>query len=99
MERLIETAMKATLLFGMACAAVCFTSLIVWAVRCIIRSIVETRFAFKVRYYIEDTHKRISNYDMRIRTLEAGMFELRAWAKAFAKETQEDKNEVKPWED
>lgn len=93
MERLIETAMKAALLFGMACAAVCFTSLIVWAVRCIIRNIIETRYAFKVKYYIEDTHKRISDYDMRIKALEAGMFELRAWAKAFAKETQEVEGE------
>jgi hypothetical protein len=46
---------------------------------------------WSVRYYIEDTHRRICEYDMRIKALESGMFELRARAKAFAKETQEDK--------
>ena len=73
----IEIGMKITLIAGMICIVVLSVALIVWAVRCIIRSIVEARYAFKVKYYIEDTHRRIVEYDMRIKALESKEHERR----------------------
>ena len=72
-----EIAVKITMIVGMVCIVALSVALIVWSVRCIIRSVVETRYAFKVRYYIEDTHRRITDYHMRIRSLEQDVCELK----------------------
>ena len=68
--------MKVTLIFGQVCAIALFVSLVVWAVRSVVRNIVETRYAFHVKYYIKETHSRIVDYDMRIRALESDVWKL-----------------------
>ncbi len=76
MDKMIDIYMKVTLTVGTVCAVALCIALIVWAVRCVVRSVVETRYAFKVRYYIETTHSRIVDYDMRIRSLESDVWKL-----------------------
>ena len=72
---------------GALCIACLCVALIVWAIRTIIRNIVETKYAISVKYYIQDTHNRIVDYDRRVRSVETEMSEIKKQLKGGRHET------------
>ncbi|MBQ7650866.1 MAG: hypothetical protein IJS15_07900 [Victivallales bacterium] len=78
MEHLImEIIAKAVLIVGALCLIVLFIELIVWGIRTIVRNVTDIRYASKVKYYLEDAHRRIADYEARIRHLEGEILERR----------------------
>lgn len=78
MEHLImEIIAKAVLIVGALCLIVLFIELIVWGIRTIVRNVTDIRYASKVKYYLEDAHRRIADYEARIRHMEGEILERR----------------------
>ena len=70
MEHLIEIVANAVFIVGALCLIVLFIGLVVWSIRSIVRSVTDIRYASKVKYYLEDAHRRIAEYEARINKLE-----------------------------
>lgn len=62
---------------GAVCVVTLLIALIVWAIKTIIRNIVQTKYACSVKYYIQDTHERIEDYDRRVRSVETEISEIK----------------------
>jgi len=73
----MEICMRIVMVVGMLCLVALFVELIVWAIRSIVRNVTDIRYASKVKYYLEDGHRRIAEYEARIRKLEDEMSERR----------------------
>ena len=70
MEHLIEIVANAVFIVGALCLIVLFIGLVVWSIRSIVRNVTDIRYASKVKYYLEDAHRRIAEYEARINKLE-----------------------------
>lgn len=76
MEHLIiEIIAKAVFIVGALCLIVLFIELVVWSIRSIVRNVTDIRYASKVKYYLEDAHRRIAEYEARIEKLECELSE------------------------
>ena len=71
---------------GFVCVMSLLIALITWSIRKIVRNIVETKYAFSVKYYIQDTHNRMVDYDRRLRNMETEISEIRKQASGGKKE-------------
>ena len=72
---------------GAVCVVTLLIALIVWTIKTIIRNIVQTKYACSVKYYIQDTHDRIVDYDRRVRSVETEMSEIKKKLKGGHHET------------
>ena len=70
MDDLILFCGKAIMLIGMITLLLLFVELIVWAIKRVVRSITDIRYAAKVKFYLEDGHQRIAGYEERIKAIE-----------------------------
>ena len=72
---IMEIIAKAVFIVGALCLIVLFIELIVWGIRTIVRNVTDIRYASKVKYYLEDAHRRIAEYETRIKNLECELSE------------------------
>lgn len=70
MEQMIDIYMKIALTVGTLCLVCIALVLIVWAIRSVVRSITDIRYASKVKFYLEDGHRKIVEYEKRIQAME-----------------------------
>lgn len=74
MDQVLITGIKITSIVGMVCAVTCAIAMIIYAVRCAYRAIVEIQLAYKAKLYVQESYKMTK--DINFRTMEIkGMLE------------------------
>ena len=70
MEQMLEIYAKVALTVGTVCLIAMCVALVVWVVKSIVRSVVEMRYAARVKFTLDHTKKFVDGYSDRIRALE-----------------------------